>query len=339
MACAAVYPSDSRTICAGIVVSPDGLTWEDFHDRRWHPYGSDPAVSAFWNRRRGTYVLPIRPNNGDRRIAVMETPDWEQFSPVEYALGADALDPDLAEIYGMVVFPYDDVFVGLVWLYRVAPTTADFGKFVGGKIDVQLAYSLNGWHFHRSLRHSFIPNAEPGQFGAGTMITASMVRLEDEIRFYSCAARIEHAAWSQKLGNRSGAIVMHRMRPDAFMYLEPNAGQAAMRTRAMLVKGERLSLNVQAPDGCVRLAVRDLEGKPIDGYDLEDCRPFDGDSLDWQPVWKGGGFGHFMKKAVSLEIAVMGARIYAIRGDFEMLTAKEGMRYVRHGTPPDPKNW
>ena len=31
--------------------------------------------------------------------------------------------------------------------------------------------------------------------------------------------------------------------------------------------------------------------------------------------------------------------LHAINGDFQMITGKEGMRYVREATLPDPKNW
>ena len=77
-----------------IVTSPDGLTWSgDLEGPLWHPYGSDPTVSAYWNFRRNSYVLAIRPNNGDRRIAVMETPDWESFSTPELALSPRCAGP------------------------------------------------------------------------------------------------------------------------------------------------------------------------------------------------------------------------------------------------------
>ena len=135
-----------------IVTSPDGLTWNDPGGVLWHPYGSDPAVCAFWNRYRDSYVLSIRPKNGDRRIALMETPDWKEFSKVELALSPDGLDPDLAELYGMPAFPYGNLFIGLLWVYRTPPRTSQHGKFLGGRIDCQLAYSYDGWHFQRGPR-------------------------------------------------------------------------------------------------------------------------------------------------------------------------------------------
>ena len=324
-----------------IVTSPDGLTWRgDMEGSRWHPYGSDPAVSAFWNWRRNSYVLAIRPNNGDRRIAVIETPDWERFSKVELALSPDALDPDLAEIYGMPTFPYGRMFIGLLWLYRVPPVAGEYGKYHGGRIDCQLAYSYDGWHFNRGLRDSFIANGAPGEHGAGCVLPSSMVVTDGEVRIYSCASRLEHAIFSEELGVEQGAILMHRLRLDGFVYLECPGGTGHLRTRGMMVEGDELALNVQVPDGEVRVEVSEPAGAPIEGFTFEDCAPCRADDTAWEPTWRDGRrFGSLKDRAVDLGIRVENGRLYSISGDFQMLTAKEAMRYVNFGTPPDPKNW
>ncbi len=323
-----------------IVVSPDGLTWRDLAGKLWHPYGSDPTICPFWNRYRNSYVLIIRPNNGDRRIAVMETPDWDTFSSVELALNPDALDPDMAEIYGMPTFAYGDMFIGLIWLYQVTPTSTQHGKFVGGKIDCQLAYSYDGWHFQRGLRDPLIANPSPGQYGAGCILPTSMVVTGSQIRLYSCAMRMEHAIFDEELGPQEAAILLHRLRLDGFVYLETCGGDAWLKTRALLVDGDNLSLNVEVPDGEVTAEITDADGNPIEGYRFDDCAPCRDDDMAWTPVWRNGKqFGALKGRAVQLAVRIRAGRLYAINGDFQKLTAKEGMRYMRFGTPPDPKNW
>ena len=339
-----------------IVTSADGLTWRERRhpgalsretrlgtndDRvRWHPYGSDPTVSAFRNKKRHSYVLPIRPNNGDRRIALMETVDWNEFSKIELAVWPDALDPDLAELYGMPTFPYGDMFIGLLWVYRVPPEAGGYLKSIGGRIDCQLAYSYDGWHFNRSLRDTFIANSAPGEYGAGCILPTSMVATESEIRFYSCANRLEHSVWSDELGVDQGAMLMHRLRVDGFVYLQAEGGPSYLRTRSMLVEGERLSFNVQVPDGYLKVEVAEAGGPVIEGFAFDDCTPCRTDSLCWEPVWGDGRrFGDLKGKAVELRLEMENGRLYSFSGDFQKLTAKEGMRYISAGTPPDPKNW
>ena len=322
-----------------IVTSPDGLTWNDPGGVLWHPYGSDPAVCAFWNRYRDSYVLSIRPKNGDRRIALMETPDWKEFSKVELALSPDGLDPDLAELYGMPAFPYGNLFIGLLWVYRTPPRTSQHGKFLGGRIDCQLAYSYDGWHFQRGPREPLLANADPGRIGAGCILPCSLIATESEIRFYSCATAQEHAIFGEHSPQRS-AILMHRLRLDGFVCLEAASGQGGLKTRALLVQGDQLSFNVQAPGGQLLVGVTDADGNPIPGYALEDCRPCSADSTAWVPRWKDDArFASLKGRAVQLELQLRGGRLYAVSGDFQMLSAKEGMRYMRFGTPPDPSRW
>ena len=243
-----------------MVTSPDGLTWRDMHHAgevkregrlgtqdtrvRWHPYGSDPTVSAFWNRKtEQSYVLPIRPNNGDRRIALDGNGPTGMSSPrLSSPSGRTLWTPILRRLYGMPTFPYGDMFVGLLWVYRVPPEAGGYLKSIGGRIDCQLAYSYDGWHFNRGLRDTFIANSAPGEYGAGCILPTSMVVTESEIRFYSCANRLEHSVWSDELGVDQGAMLMHRLRVDGFVYLQAEGGPSYLRTRSMLVEGERLSL-------------------------------------------------------------------------------------------------
>jgi hypothetical protein len=305
----------------------------------WHPYGSDPAVCAFWNRYRDSYVLSIRPKNGDRRIALMETSDWKEFSQVELALSPDGLDPDLAELYGMPTFPYGNLFIGLLWVYRTPPRTSQHGKFLGGRIDCQLTYSYDGWHFQRGPREPFVANTAPGRIGAGCILPCSLIATESEIRLYSCATVQEHAIFGEHSPQRS-AILMHRLRLDGFVCLEAASGRGWLKTRALLVQGDQLSFNVQAPGGQLLVGVTDADGNPIPGYALEDCRPCSADSTAWVPRWKDDArFGSLKGRAVQLELQLSGGRLYAVSGDFQMLSAKEGMRYMRFGTPPDPSGW
>jgi len=68
----------------------------------------DAPSTAFWNELRNSYVISARPtpHNRPRRVAFSETRDWRTFTEPELILTSDALDTPLAEIYGMIVFPY-----------------------------------------------------------------------------------------------------------------------------------------------------------------------------------------------------------------------------------------
>ena len=328
---------------APLYVSPDGLSWQHIEGAIWHPSGIDPAVSGFWNPIRDSYVIAARPKWGDRRISVYETKDWRSFSEPEVAIRTDAQDTPAAEVYGMPVFPYGNIFVGFLWIYQVPPLVEGLEKSFHGKVYCQLAYSYNGLHFERALREQFLPNAEPGEFGYGCIYPSSMVLTEDgKIRIYSSASKGEHAQILARPDQRGsslgeGAILTHELRLDGFSYLEPEGGPGSFTTRPCFFQGENLTLNVHVPQGEVRVQITDPDGKPQEGYTYQDCIPFRGDDLFWKPKWKDNrSVSEFIEKVVRLEVELFNGRIYSIRGDFIPIQSVDYRRFVDQGTRPDP---
>ena len=327
--------------------SPDGLVWKKMEGVEWRPGGTpDPPSTAFWNEVRGSYVISARPTpkTHPRRVAFSETKDWRHFSDHELILATDALDTPLAEIYGMVVFPYEGKFVGLVWIYHTEPTS--MFKYWEGTTDCQLAYSYNGWHFQRSLRDPFMPNTTHGELGSG-LVRPHCMLVDDapQIRIYSSSSSLEHGYHiddhigrkrieGPAEGKDHGALLMHKLRLDGFFYLQSNAGPGMLGTRALFWRGGEARLNVQSGHE-VRVQVTDTEGKVLEGYGFADCEPFKGDNLFWTPRWKNGrGLNELSKTAVRLEIELNNARIYAIRGDFIAMSSGETRRFLETGAEP-----
>ena len=319
--------------------SPDGLVWREVEGVEWRPGSPDPPSMAFWNEVRQSYVIMARPgrNPHPRRLAVSETKDWRSFSESELTLRADALDLPLTELYGNPAFPYEDMFVGFVWVYNTVPYRADdpttHRKYYGGRTYGQLSYSYNGWHFQRSLREPFIPNAPTGELGAGIMRPMSMIVDDDQcIRIYSSASKLEHGYHIQ--GTDLGALVMHRLRLDGFMYLESAGGAGILGTRPLFWRGGEVRLNVQSGQEA-RVQVTDGQGQTIEGYEFDNCEPFAGDELFWEPRWKSGiGMAALGNQLLRLEISLENARLYAIRGDFVVPSGREIRRFLETGEEP-----
>ena len=334
---------------APLYVSADGRAWRLLPERSWHPTGIDPAVSGFYNPLRGSYVIAARPSWGDRRIAVYETRDWRTFSAPEVAVGPDAADSPAAQVYGMPVFPYAHLFIGLLWTYHTSPVVGG-GKFIHGKVDCRLAYSYNGWHFQRCLRQQFLPGAAPGEPGYGAIYPSSLVVTgggggsggrggagEQVIRIYSSASQGEHAQVLADPQRGEGCLLLHELRLDGFVYLEPPAGPGALTTRPLHLRGDRLTVNVQAPHGLLRLQVTDSQCRPLAGYGYADCAGFTGDAQAWEPVWRGGRtIGALAGQVIRLEAELFNGRLYALRGDL-LPASPSGVRaWTETGAAPTP---
>ena len=257
-----------------VATSGDGMSWTMHEDARWHPTGNDPGQFAFWNPHRQSYVLSFRPRVADRRIALSETKDWRTFTRPELALQADALDTPSALIYGMPVFPYEQMFVALPWMYHTDPIVHPDEKFQGlltmyagddiarimGKIDAHVAYSTNGWHFQRTVREPLIPNGPPGDPSSGCIYPSSMTEVGDTLRFYSSASKGEHAQFRADPSSGQGSILLHELRKDGFVYLEPPGGMGEFTTKWILWGEGEASINVDVPDGEILVQVTDHLG-------------------------------------------------------------------------------
>ncbi|HEY8742258.1 MAG TPA: hypothetical protein VIU62_04120, partial [Chloroflexota bacterium] len=318
-----------------LVTSPDGLHWRSAAADPWHPTGADPITAAFWNPYRQSHVLTMRPAHNDRRIALSETRDWQSFTPLELALQADALDTPCAEIYGMPVIPYAGMFVGLLWLYHPSTVIDGPNQYYLGKIDCQLAYSHNGWHFQRSLREPFLANSEPGTHGAGCLYPMSVVAVGDELRVYSSATKAEHGEVRRNPANPWGAILLHTLRKDGFVYLEADGGPGELVTRTLLWHGGESQFNVAAPQGEMRVQVLDINGAPLAGYGYDDCVPLRGDAMDWTPQWREGRMMAALgERIVRLAVRLSNGRLYAIRGRFDLMMAGEARLFTERGVRP-----
>lgn len=307
-------------------VSPDGLRWRKCEGVCWHRRGAEPGVGLCWNPTQMAYTLTVRPDWGERRIAVCETHDFISFTEPKWCMQADALDQPLDEIYGMPIFLYKGLIIGFPWLFHVDTNTLAH-KFWRGRIDAQFAYSLNGLAFQRSLREPLFPNGEFGEPDFSLILPSSIVVLPDgNLRIYGFARTIEHGPFRRQ---EVSSIVAYSLREDGFVYLESIGGIATLRTREMLlnsIPSVNLCTNVGAT--CAILG-RNLE--PLPGFAHEDCTRFVGDSQRWIPVFQKGVLGQLLGRIVILEIKIETGRLYSISGEMQLLSGTAANRYEKTG--------
>jgi hypothetical protein len=319
------------------LVSRDGIQWETKHDwswglPEWHP---EPPIFGFHNQHLDLHAMTVRPGWGDRRVCLQTTRDFRKWSGPELLLQPDPLDEDLCELYGMPVFPYGGGYVGLLWMFHCEQSepTRYFNRHVGS-IDVQLACSFDGVRFFRSLREPFIPLNEPGEHGSAGIETACMIELEQEIRFYSSASKVQHGknAVARKAGLKDfESILVHTLRRDGFMYLESRGSWASIRSKPLVLFDDRLTLNVEAPHGELLYRLTGVDCQPLNGFGYGECEPLiSGDSLSHPLRWKERRLDEVTGRPVRLELKWRDARLYAVEGRFHFLDAQD-VQMLRDG--------
>ena len=105
------------------------------------------------------------------------------------------------------------------------------------------------------------------------------------------------------------------LRTDGFVSLRaPHAG-GEFTTRPLVFSGQRLVLNVATSAvGSVHVEIQDIDGKPLDGYRLEESREFYGDEIAYTVQWKDGGdLRRLIGKPVRLRMTMSDGDLYSFR--------------------------
>ena len=310
-----------------MATSGDGYAWKVEALENWGARPLDAPISAFYNHHLETYLVNSRPLLGDRRVAFTPTQDFQNFEEPILVMHPDPEDPPLVQFYGMPVYPYEDMYIGLLWRIHLDPNVLSISK---GEVDCCLTYSRNGLVFNRAYHQAFIPRNPRGMYGGGCLYPSCIVIDESQrIRIYSGASKTGHF---QTQTVTDAALALHTLRLDGFVYLESYATTGSIATRPVRFNGKRLTLNVNAPYGSVRVRLIDSNGKAYPGFDFRDSIPFTGNELFHSPSWKGNpnieGLGDV---PIHIEIEVTRGEIYAIRGDFAISTANPNiLRAVGH---------
>jgi hypothetical protein len=316
----------------GIAGSPDGIHWklidsfasEGICDGATHwmfdpalgkyvlfgrTLKTPPEIEAAWSK----YDWYKRWYSG-RAVGRLESADFVKWnftapfsSPV--VMTADLRDKPGTEIYSLLVFPYESVYIGLVQTFLALPDDP--------ALDVQLAVSRDGVHFARvedrtpgesprTSRSPFLVNGPVGSWDRFNQSLASNppIAAGDELRFYYGGRTYRHAPYEGKdTGPRAGCIGLATIQRDRFVSLDASFDGGEIVTRPLKLKGKKLHLNANSDFGEINVEALDLAGKPI-----AKAKPIRRDSLDAPVEWEGGE----VHGDVVLRITLKNACLYAL---------------------------
>lgn len=319
-----------------VYVSKDLIQWHLKEGACWNPEGTEPIAGAFYNPVAKKFTILTRPDHGQRRVGITETADWRSFSPIELCMQCDSLDEPLVEIYGMPAMVYEGWFIGFPLIYS-GFEQGIFTKFSSGEMRVQLAYSLNGHHWQRSLRTPFL-EGEMLPDGPWKMTFLSSVLRENDgsLLLYVCANHCQHGTPpEQMMGN--ACIKVLRLRKDGFIRLTTSGSEeGVLALRETCLQGDNLKINLCAKHATCAIYKYDTNGKEL-WFSHEDCIPFSGDATDWTPQWHNGSLADLRGKLINIEVRLQDGSLYSIRYDGIPLMNQQSVRYFRDGTLPPPE--
>jgi len=328
-------------------VSPDGVHWGELIAQSG-PVGDRTTV--FYNPFRKVWVCGLRayePGGGQPKARIRsyyEAPDavallgWQADDPVLWTR-ADRLDPRRPELnvepqlYNLDAVAYESLLLGLFSIWYGQPE--DRAK----PNEVYVGFSRDGFHWDRPWRKPFIPVSEKyGDWNWANVQSAGgcCLFVEDELYFYvSGRAGVEGSKSSGVCS--TGLAVLRR---DGFASLDtPNLvdGSSAeatgmITTRPLRFSGRHLFVNVQAPDGELRVEILNERGEVMPAFTRNDCVPLRADSTCVRVWWdKDRDLSQLAGQAIRFRFHLTNGRLYAFWVSPDASGASHG--YVAAGGP------
>jgi hypothetical protein len=233
-------------------------------------------------------VIFCRPGFIDRRIARITAGQFEgPYSQPQLILEPDADDGPQVQFYGMPVVLYEGWWLGFLMRYTTEAQDLEQGK-MRGRIEVELAFSRNGWAWHRVPgRPLLLPCGTDGSWDSGMVWCGQgIVTLPDDRLLMAYTGT--HCNHGEDGENYTAGIGAATLRRDGFVGLVAGDEETEIITK-VLDSEPRSELWVNASvesDGFLTGEVTDADGKTIPGYLSEDCVPLKADSTAHRLQWR-----------------------------------------------------
>ncbi|KIL40351.1 hypothetical protein SD70_13995 [Gordoniibacillus kamchatkensis] len=300
-----------------VYASPDGIHWRPLFDKPVLEVESDCHTGFYRDPDSGMYRLSFRTRCPDRRVWVAESADLEHWTKPILALEPDQSDPCHTQFYGMQMTPYGVYTVGLISMYDTYGYTVDpnFNK-MAGTMDIQLAYSRDGFGWHRSMQgQKLVSLGAEGEWDSKCIMPSSTVIYRpDRMELFYSAVPIDHSGFRNIPYEQVPAenIGVAYLRPDGFVSLKANRDWCELMTRPFAVTDGRLYVNASATGGYVKAELCDTAGKAIEGFSFDDCVPFTADSSAAHISWNGlSDFSKVENRIIRVKLRALNAQVYS----------------------------
>jgi hypothetical protein len=309
----------------GVACSPDGFRWELIDswateavcDGPGH-WTFDPARQKYVLYGRTKFVPPevgrmwaedawCKRNCWGRAVTRIESPDFINWDIIERRAGPVVLAPDVqdpvgTELYSMLVFPYESVYIGLVQVFHNQPDAC--------YLDVQLAVSRDSIYFARvGDRSPFIPVGPVGSWDRfnNSIANNPPITADDQLRFYYSGRTYRHGPYDgPDKGKSGGGIGFAAIQRDRFVSLGASFDGGLIITKPVTLSGKTLHMNAKSDYGEIVVTVASQDGTP-----LAESKPVVCDSLDVPVEWETFS-PEALESPVILRITLKNALLFAL---------------------------
>jgi len=215
--------------------------------------------------------------------------------------------------------------LGLFTIWRGQPPTRQKPN------DVVLGYSRDGWSWFRPDRRAFCAISDKvgtWNFSNVQSTGGCCLIVGDQLYFY-VSGRAGEAGNSNQGICSTGLATLRR---DGFASMDGGQSAGSLTTRAVRFSGKYLFVNLDAPEGELRVEVLDDRGQVIAPFTRENCQSLRENKTLVQVAWNGGAdLSQLAGKPVRFRFELSNGRLYAFWVSRDSSGASRG--YVAAGGP------
>jgi hypothetical protein len=313
----------SKDPFCGLLYSENGIDFEFDEKNPWLRKESDSGNNIIYNIHTKKYQIMHRRHLTERLVYCTESSDLKIWSKPRIIFHPSPIDPSMMQFYGMRQIHYGEMYLGFLWRYQTIDE-ADPGKMVG-KVETELVYSYDGACWQRTYK-PFLECMDLGEIGSSSIYGSSMVEINGELIIYAMVTNQEHYFYKEdKTKITRNHVLAGKLRKDGFVSLRSGINAGELITDILYLRDNKLSLNVRAPQGVVKVQICDFLCRPLPGYSYEECEPIQGDFVDISPKWKSKSDlsdaikmvrNHDFPGRARIAVRLEQAEIFSISGDF-----------------------
>ncbi len=310
------YKAIARTRDVLALGSPDGVRWRLLQDEPVMTDGPFDSVNiAFWDDALGQYAAYTRGvagtgpfKGGVRWIRRATSPDFRNWSELE---SIDTGETPDEHFYTNACVKYErapGIYLMFPSRYVVERSPDPDWTHSVGVNDIVFMSSRDGLRFDRSMRDAFIrPGLDQNNWhDRGVYIETGILQTSPtEMSLYG----MENSHLP------SQRIRRYTLRTDGFVSVNAGYGGGEFTTIPMAFEGSELEINYSTSAvGYIRAELQDAEGRPIDGFTMDEGPEKFGDEIGGVMTWNNGGdVSGLAGRPVRLRFALKDADLYAFR--------------------------
>ncbi len=185
-----------------------------------------------------------------------------------------------------------------------------------GPLESQIAVSRNGLDWKRYAEPAYVGiGRHQGRDVVTAYIAHGMIRRGEELWQYYFGETHYHSPHIEDPEGRGVYRLVQRL--DGFVSLDsPYGYETTVVTKPLVFAGDRLELNVDTDAvGYLQVGFLDEEGRPVEGYTVDDCVYINGDFIAKEVDWlaTGADLSPLAGRTVQVVFRMRGAKLYAMQ--------------------------